>query len=64
MISSARSPSSSDDLRWDKILTRLKADADAADELVWTVSVDLTVVRVHQQGATAVRPVTAPATGT
>jgi transposase len=45
---------------WDKILTRLQADADAAGELDWTVSVDSTVVRVHQHGATAARPAAAP----
>ena len=48
---------------WDKILTRLQADADAAGELDWTVSVDSTVVRVHQHGATAAGRVTAAATG-
>jgi transposase len=45
----------------DKILTRLQTDADAAGELDWTVSVDSTVVRVHQHGATAARPAAAPA---
>ena len=42
---------------WDKILTRLQAEADAAGELDWTVSVDSTIVRVHQHGATANRAV-------
>jgi transposase len=45
---------------WDKIFTRLLSDADAARELDWKVSVDSTIVRVHQHGATAARPVVAP----
>ena len=40
---------------WDRLLTRLQAEADAAGELDWQVSVDSTVVRVHQLGATARR---------
>ena len=40
---------------WDAVLTRLLAQADAAGELDWTVSVDSTVVRAHQHGATAQR---------
>jgi transposase len=40
---------------WDRILTRLQAAADGAGELDWNVSVDSTIVRVHQHGATAVR---------
>ena len=30
-------------------------DADAAGELDWAVSVDSTIARVHQHGATAAR---------
>ncbi len=37
------------------MLTRLLAEADAAEELDWAVSVDSTVVRAHQHGATAKR---------
>ncbi len=37
---------------WDAVLTRLLAEADAG-ELDWAVSVDSTVVRAHQHGATA-----------
>ncbi len=48
---------------WDKILTRLQVDADAAGELDWTVSVDSTVVRVHQHGATAAGRATVTAAG-
>ena len=38
---------------WDRVLTALHAQADAAGRLDWTVSVDSTVARVHQHGATA-----------
>jgi transposase len=40
---------------WDKILTHLQAEADAAEEIDWNVSVDSTIARVHQHGATAAR---------
>lgn len=40
---------------WDKILTQLQVEADAAGEIDWTVSVDSTIARVHQHGATAAR---------
>jgi transposase len=40
---------------WDKVLTQLHAEADAAGEVDWSVSVDSTIVRVHQHGATARR---------
>ena len=42
---------------WDKVLTAMLADADAAGALDWTVSVDSTVARVHQHGASAARQV-------
>jgi hypothetical protein len=45
---------------WDKVLTAVLADADAEDELDWTLSVDSTVVRVHQHGASAARQVSQP----
>ncbi len=45
----------SKDGTWDRLLTRLQAEADATGELDWQVSVDSTVVRVHQSGATAAR---------
>ncbi len=38
---------------WDAVLTRLLAEADATGELDWAVSVDSTIVRAHQHGATA-----------
>ncbi len=40
---------------WDRILTALQSQADAAGELDWTVSVDSSISRVHQHGATAAR---------
>ncbi len=42
---------------WDPILTELQAQADAAGELDWAVSVDSSISRVHQHGATAARPI-------
>jgi transposase len=49
---------------WDRLLTRLQAQADAAGELDWQVSVDSTVVRVHQHGATARRSSSKPTSHT
>jgi len=40
---------------WDQVLTKLLTDADAAGEIDWQVSVDSTIARVHQHGATARR---------
>ena len=40
---------------WDRVLTTLQAQADARGEIDWRVSVDSTIARVHQQGATAAR---------
>ena len=42
---------------WDQILVRLLAQADAAGELHWRVSVDSTTARVHQHAATLSRQV-------
>ncbi len=42
---------------WDRVLTTAQADADG--ELDWRISVDSTVARVHQQGVTAGRSVSA-----
>ena len=44
---------------WDRVLTALQVRADAAGELDWNVSVDSTIARVHQHGATAARSVPA-----
>ena len=40
---------------WDKVLAVLQSDADAAGQIDWKCSVDSTIARVHQQGATAAR---------
>jgi transposase len=40
---------------WDRVLTALQAQADAAGKVDWDVSVDSTIARVHQHGATAAR---------
>ena len=40
---------------WDRVLTALQAQADAAGEIDWQISVDSTIARVHQHGATARR---------
>ncbi len=42
---------------WDRVLSALQAQADAEGEVDWRVSVDSTVARVHQHGATARRSV-------
>jgi transposase len=41
---------------WDRILTTLQGDAQAAAEWEWLVSVDSTVARAHQHAAGAVKP--------
>ncbi len=40
---------------WDRVLLALQAEADAKGEIDWNVSVDSTIARVHQHGATAAR---------
>ena len=49
---------------WDRVLAALQAQADAAGELDWRVSVDSTASRVHQHGATAARRVSGPSSHT
>jgi transposase len=49
---------------WDRVLARLQADADARGELDWRVSVDSTIARVHQHGATAARCSSGPSSHT
>jgi transposase len=41
---------------WERLLMAAQADADAAGELDWMVSVDSSVVRAHQHAAGARRP--------
>lgn len=40
---------------WDRLLAVLQAEADAAGRIDWDVSVDSSVIRAHQHGATAKR---------
>ena len=49
---------------WDKVLTALQVQADANGEIDWRVSVDSTIARVHQHGATAARRVSGPSSHT
>ena len=42
---------------WDRLLTALQVEADAAGDIDWKVSIDSSVMRVHQHGATARRTV-------
>ena len=41
---------------WDKVLTALQAQADAAGDLDWRVSVDSTINRAHQHATNTTRP--------
>lgn len=45
----------SGDGTYDKIHTRLLAEADAAGELDWIVSIDSTIIRAHQHAASLAR---------
>jgi transposase len=45
----------STDGTWDRVRSALQAQADAAGGIDWRVSVDSTIARVHQHGATAAR---------
>lgn len=40
---------------WDRLLAVIQADADAAGQVNWDVSVDSSVIRAHQHSATAKR---------
>jgi transposase len=40
---------------WDRLLSRLLAEADAAGEIDWSVSIDSTINRAHQHAATLAR---------
>lgn len=41
---------------WDAVLSTLLADADAAGDIDWTVSVDATINRAHQHATNTTRP--------
>lgn len=49
---------------WDRVLAALQADAEADGDIDWRVSVDSTISRVHQHGATAARSVSGPSSHT
>lgn len=40
---------------WARVLAAVQGDAQASGDLSWTVSVDSTITRVHQHGATLAR---------
>jgi transposase len=54
----------SKDGTWDRVLTVLLAQAQDAGEVDWRVSVDSTISRVHQHGATAARSTSNPSSYT
>ncbi len=41
---------------WDAVLGRILAEADAADQIDWSVSVDATINRAHQHATNTTRP--------
>lgn len=49
---------------WDRVLSALQAQADAKGEIDWRSSVDSTISRVDQHGATAARSVLQPTSHT
>ena len=45
-----------EDGTWDRVLTRILAEADAAGKVDWSVSVDATIARAHQHATNTKRP--------
>ena len=41
---------------WDRVLTHVLAEADAAGMIDWAVSVDATIARAHQHATNTTRP--------
>ena len=41
---------------WDRVLARVLAEADAAGQVDWAVSVDATITRAHQHATNTTRP--------
>lgn len=41
---------------WDRVLTQVLAEADAAGKIDWDVSVDATIARAHQHATNTTRP--------
>ena len=54
----------SQDRAWARILAALQAQTETAGDIDWQVSVDSTISRVHQHGATAVRCSSEPSSHT
>jgi len=54
----------SQDGTWDRVLAALHAEAETAGDTDWRVSVDSTISRVHQHGATARRSSSGPSSRT
>lgn len=44
-----------EDSTWEKLLAEVQKQADAAGKIDWVVSIDSTIARVHQHGATLAR---------
>lgn len=44
-----------EDGTWEKLLAEVQQQADAAGKIDWVVSIDSTIARVHQHGATLKR---------
>lgn len=44
-----------EDGTWEKLLAEVQKQADAAGKIDWVVSIDSTIARVHQHGATLAR---------
>ena len=44
-----------EDGTWEKLLAAVQRQSDAAGKLDWVVSIDSTIARVHQHGATLAR---------
>ena len=49
---------------WDRVLAAVQTEADAVGGIDWRTSVDSTIARVHQHGATAARSALAPSSVT
>ena len=49
---------------WDRVLTALQTEADARGDIDWDLSVDSTIVRVHQHGANTARSLVGPTSHT
>ena len=41
---------------WDRVLTRILAEADVVGRIDWAVSVDATIARAYQHATNTIRP--------